>query len=670
VDLLHGVEVADPYRWMEDEESEEVRSWQSARNAAFVAFSDPLPQRDWLEDRFQHLWRYDDESVPSPCLIADCIVYRTKKAEQDKWVVHLRERPGAEGRVVADPNTWERTETLAGFTVSPDGRWAAYGTARAGNEDPVIRVRDLRTLEDLPDTLRGWKQYGVSWLHDGSGFYYTSNPLPGEVPEGEEFYWRRVWFHRLGTSAEEDELILHDPEVKETFHGVSVSENGRWLVMVRSRFNKNEAWLQDLRGSGERAEMVTGMDNKYRVTVVEDRLLITTDWDAPNYRVMTTSVDRPGREHWRELIPESEDRLSYVSPVAGHLYAIYQHNASTRVAVFDLDGGHLRDLTLPTTGSAAVWGYWSKPTVWVSFSSFAHPTTVYTYDAERDALDLYKESPIDFDPSGIVVEQVWYPSKDGTQISMFLVHDESAPRDGSVPYLLTGYGGFNVSRTPYFSTVYGVWIEAGGGVAIPNLRGGGEYGKHWHEAGMREGKQNVFDDFIAAAEWLLEGGHTSGDRLAIAGGSNGGLLVSAAMTQRPDLFRAVLCQVPLTDMVRFHHFGLANIWTEEYGSPDDPEMFPHLLAYSPYHRVREATDYPALLVTASVNDARTDPVHARKFAAAVRWADADHGREQPVFFHLQDEAGHGGPVTIDAQADFTSRHYAFLMSELGMETPG
>jgi len=670
VEVLHGVEVADPYRWMEDAEAQAVTTWSAERNADFQAYTDALPQRQVLYDRFQHLWRYDDESTPQPCLLSERIVYRTKKADEDKWVVHIKDGPDAEGRVVIDPNSWEQTQTLAGFYPSPDCKYAAYGKANAGDENPVITVIDLDTLEPLPDTLQGRRQRSASWRHDNAGFYYSANPREGELGEGDHEYFHRVWYHQLGTGPDADELVFHDPEVKEHFHMAGISEDGRWLVRARYKFSKNGWWLQDLEGGGEHSAgpvpIATDMENDYRVEVVDGRLFITTDWEAPNYRVMTTTVDKPGREHWVEFLPETEDKLNGLSPIAGKLYADYDHDASTLIRVYDIDGSHLHDIPLPTTGSAGVWGHWSKPTVWLSFTSFAFPTTVYTYDAEANALTLYKESPIDIDPSGIVAEQVRYLSRDGTEVTMFLIHHEDAPQDGSVPYLLTGYGGFNISLTPHFSTTKAVWVQSGGGIAIPNLRGGGEYGRAWHEAGMHELKQNVFDDFLAAAEYLVAEGHTSSDRLAIAGGSNGGLLVGAAVTQRPDLFTAVLCQQPLIDMVRFHHFGLANIWTEEYGSADDPEMFPHIHAYSPYHRVVEGTDYPAVLVTGSTNDARTKPVHALKFVAALRWADTDHGGEQPILLHLQSESGHGGGVGIDVIADQVSRHFGFLMGQIGM----
>jgi len=681
VETLHGVEVADPYRWMEEADSQPVADWTAARNADFAAHTDALPQRAWLYERLQQLWRYDDVSTPSPCLLSDRYFLRTKAADQDKWVVHLHEGTDGvagdadAGRVVLDPNTWDDIETLAGFAPSPDCRYVAYGVARGGDENPALRVMDLDTLELLDDTLRGWRQGGVSWRHDNAGFYYTSKPLEGEVTGDGHFYFHRAWYHALGTPAEDDVLVFHDPEVKEHWHGVSVSEGGRWAVQSRSLFNKGALWLRDLQSDAEPAPIVTDMDAKYSAQVVEadrgpDRILIRTDWEAPNYRLMVTSVDAPGREHWEELIPASDDVLTYVGAIGGRLYAVYQRDAATRILIYGLDGEALGELELPTVGSAWIRGFWSEPTVWLSFNSFATPAATWTYDAASDTLDLYKASAVPVDPdliAQIEVEQVWYPSADGIEVSMFVVRRRGA--QGPIPWLLTGYGGFNISMKPRFSTRNLVWLEAGGGVAIPNLRGGGEYGVAWHEAGMREQKQNVFDDFIAAATWLIDQGWTTPDQLAIAGGSNGGLLVSAAVTQRPDIFGAVLCAVPLTDMVRFHRFGIANIWTEEYGSAEDPEMFPHILAYSPYHRVTRGANYPAILVTGSENDARTDPVHARKFAAAARWADADRGAAQPILLHIQGDSGHGGGVTIDTRADQTARHTAFLMHAIEMQAP-
>ncbi|MFT5687000.1 MAG: prolyl oligopeptidase, partial [Myxococcota bacterium] len=627
-----------------------------------------LTQKDWLYTRFQYLWRYDDESTPDPCLLSDAVIYETKQADQDKWVVHMRDSPDGEGRVVLDPNTWGEIETLSFFTPSPDCALVAFGKSQGGDENPVISVMDLATGEILPDTFRGWKHGWVSWKHDNSGFYYTAKPLAEEVEvEGDHEYWHRDWEHTIGTTAESDTLVHFDPDVRETWNGIWLSEDGDWRLSYRGLFNVNRLWVEPTDGSGPKVAMTDHMDFEYDVEVVADTVFIKTDWEAPNYRVMIVDAAAPQQENWTEFIPESADKLSSIAAIDGYLYATYQHNAATEIVVYTLDGVKKQSVILPTVGSAKVWGYNSKPGVWVSFSSFAHPSTVYTYDVDANALTLYKESPIDIDASNIGVEQVWYDSKDGTKVSMFVIRDVRA--EGPIPFLLTGYGGFNISMTPRFSTRTAVWLEAGGGIAIPNLRGGGEYGREWHEGGMRDQKQNVFDDFIAAGEWLESSGNTTRDQLAIAGGSNGGLLVSAAVTQRPELFEAVLCAVPLTDMVRFHKFGLANIWTEEYGSADDPEMFPYIHAYSPYHNVKQGTDYPAILVTGSENDARTAPVHARKFMAAVHWADTDHGTEEPILLHIQSDSGHGGAVTIDQSADQYARHYSFLMKQIGMEAP-
>jgi prolyl oligopeptidase len=669
VEELHGVSVSDPFRNLEDTQDPAVQAWVEQRNERFDVYTGALAQRDWLSARFQQLWRYDDESLPSLCHDGDRQLKSTKRADQDKWVTHLRENEDSVWRVVMDPNTWESTQTLAGFSTSHDCTMVAYGVANAGDENPQLYIMDLDTLEVHDDTFQGWKQGGVNWLPDGSGFYYSSKPLEGEVEEGGHYYWHRTWFHALGNQADADTLAFSDTEVKEHYNSVGVSEDGAWLTLHRGMFNKSELWIQSTKADSLPVEMVTGMDAEYSSFIVDDSIYIHTDWEAPNYRLMTTTVDKPQREYWTEVVAESKHKLSYVRPIQGHLYATYGVNAATQISVLDMQGQRLHEIPLPSVGSAGVSGLRHKGDVRVSFSSFANPSTTYTYDVSTNTLTLAKASPLDIDTTGMMSEQVWYPSKDGTMVSMFVVRNIDAPRDGTVPTLLTGYGGFNISMRPRFSTLYAAWLEAGGAVAIPNLRGGGEYGVAWHEAGMRDQKQNVFDDFISAAEYLIAEGYTSSDRLAISGGSNGGLLVSAAVTQAPELFKAVLCAVPLTDMIRFHHFGIANIWSEEYGNADDPEMFPHILAYSPYHNVEVGVDYPAILVTGSANDARTDPIHAMKFAAAVRAADRDLGSEEPILLHIQADSGHGGGVTIDTRADQSGRHYGFLMEQIGLSAP-
>jgi prolyl oligopeptidase len=449
---------------------------------------------------------------------------------------------------------------------------------------------------------------------------------------------------------------------------VGVTEDGKYLIMVRNFGQKNEVFFKRLESNDPPTPIATGFDGAYGVDIIQDRIIITTDSGAPMQKVYWTTVDKPGKQFWRTLIPENkQDKLEYVSGIDHHLYASYLHNAHTVVRIYDLDGRYIRDLPFPTLGSGYIGGYWSKPDVWVYFSSFAWPPTIYKYDFAQNRLNLFHKFPLNIDVSNFAVEQVWCKSKDSTPISMFLIHRKDLKPDGANPVLLTGYGGFNIPMTPYFSTTYVVFLELGGMVAIPNLRGGGEYGKAWHEAGMLGRKQNVFDDFIAAAEWLITHHYTSPQHLAIIGASNGGLLVGAVTVQRPDLFRTVVCDVPLLDMLRYHKFGYANIWATEYGTADDSTQFQYLYRYSPYHNVHDGVRYPAMLITASDNDARVGTMHARKMTARLQAADAGGG---PILFELEKASGHEGGTTISAGIEQAADRYAFILAELGIKTPG
>ncbi len=663
---LHGVTIEDPYLWLETGGDPAVKAWTEAQERAARAALDGLPQRAWLKGRFAKLWRYDDTKPPVPVLKGGRTFFWTKKAAEEHWVYWTREREGAEAVMLIDPNAWGPHDTLDLTEESPDGAFVAFGRAQKGDENPVIRVMETATGRILPDTVRGWRQGGVSWLHDNSGFYYACQPLKGEVPGGEENYWYSVWFHKLGTPASGDVKVFGDDKVKEYWHAAGVTEDGEHVVFYKGIYYKNDLYIARVGSAEPPKPLVSGMEARYSADIAEGRLFILTDRDAPMGKLWTAPLEDPRRENWRELIPETQDRLEGFQLVGGRIYAHYLHDAHTRIRIFDLDGRFLRDLPLPGIGSAWVSGYYSKPEVRVGFSSFTTPPHTYRYDFASDALTLLHRSPIPVETAGNTVEQAWVRSRDGTRIPMFLIHRQGTARDGTPPVLLTGYGGFDVSMTPYFSSIYAVWLEAGGMVAIPNLRGGGEYGKAWHEAGMLDRKQNVFDDFIAAAEWLIAEGYTSPERLAIAGGSNGGLLVGAALVQRPDLFRAVSCAVPLLDMLRYHKFGYANVWAEEYGSADDPSALGWLRAYSPYHNVREGVRYPAVLFTGSADDARTDPLHARKMAARLQAADPEGG---PFLLLVRGASGHGGGTTITARIEQEADEWAFLMDLLGMDAP-
>ncbi len=666
-DSYHGTEIVDDYRWLENAEDPEVIQWTEAQEKLTHSLIDNLPQRAFLVHRFDELWRYDDESVPRKVLEGDRIFYWAKKKEDEKWVYMTKAHEGAEPEILLNPNEWDPTEQLQGVSPSRDGTYVAFGKAQGGDENPVVRIMVVATGEILPDQLRGWKQYVSDWLPDNSGFYYTCKPLEGEVPKGEHEYWHATWFHKLGTPTEQDVKVFWHDEVKEYWHGVGVSEDGKYEIYYRSLFNAQEVFFRPTGSDDELITLATGLDAEYGVDIIEDKILIRTDKDAPLFKVYMTDVDKPARENWREFIPEHEkDKLTSINAINGHLYASYMHNAHSVVKIFDLEGNYIRDLPFPTLGSGGVSGYWSQPEVWVYFSSFTYPSTTFKYHFDTNELEVYREFPVEVDVENMTADQVWYESKDGTPVSMFIVHNKDMKLDGTNPTLLYGYGGFDVSMTPRFTTSALVWLEAGGVYAVANLRGGGEYGREWHEAGMKENKQNVFDDFIAAAEWLIENKYTNPEKLAIHGASNGGLLVGAATVQRPELFKAVLCGVPLLDMVKYHTFGLANIWAEEYGSSDDPEQFPYLLAYSPYHNVKEGVRYPAFLVTGSENDARVDPLHARKMVARLQEVDPDGA---PHVLLVRKASGHGGGTTITTQIEQNAEIRAFLMAQLGMQTP-
>ena len=661
-DTLHGTVIIDNYRWLEDGEDPEVIKWEKEQEKYTRSILDSFPQREKLIKRFNELWRYDDVSRPNKVLNGERIFLWEKKKDDEKWRVLTKENEDAKFEVLIDPNLWDPKESLHGTNSSRDGRYYAFGKTVGGDENPHVRIMEVETKKILQDTLRGRKQYVTSWLPDNSGFYYSACPLKNEIPEGEENYWRSIYFHKLGTPAEEDEKIYYSEDKKEMHHSVWISECGKYTLFYRGIFRKNEIYFKRSVDE-EMIPITTGFDASYSVDIVDDKILIKTDKDAPNGKVYITDVDYPQREFWQEFLPEQKDKLYYINAIAGHIYAVYQHNAYTIIKIYSLEGDYIRDLSFPTLGTGYVSGYWSQDDIWVNFSSFTYPSTIFKYDFESDKLNLYKEFPLDIDVKNYTSEQIWYNSKDGTPISMFLVHRKDLKKNRNNPVRLSGYGGFNYSQVPYFSTGNIIWLESGGMIAIPNLRGGGEYGENWHKAGMKEKKQNVFDDFIAAAEWLIHNNYTNPEKLAISGGSNGGLLVGAVTVQRPELFKVVNCAVPLLDMIRYHKFGPARYWKDEYGSADNPEQFEYLYKYSPYHNVINGTDYPAILISAGENDARVDPLHSRKMVARMQEANPEG---EPILLTIRKDSGHGGGTTLSMQIERVADSWAFLMNMLGM----
>ncbi|MFH1231520.1 MAG: prolyl oligopeptidase family serine peptidase [Planctomycetota bacterium] len=667
VDELHGIKVVDNYRWLEDDKNPKVQEWVALQEKITRSYLDKLPQRQWLIKRFNKLLKYDDESTPRKVLIGERIFFSAIKKDWERWAYYTKQNETVSAEPLLNPNEWG-LKTLGFVTPSRDGYYIAFATEEGGNEQSVVKIMEVSSKKILSDSLRGWRQGDIVWLPDNSAFYYSTFPLKGEVPDGEEDYWQSVYFHKLGTLPSEDKKIFSHDKVKEYFHGAGITEDGKYILFYRGLFNKNEVYLKRLNSDESMIPVATGFDAQYHVDVIKDKLIIRTDSDAPKGKVYVADVDKPDKKNWKELIPQTNDNLLYVTGVAGHLYAIYTHNAFTVIKIYTLDGKYIRDLTLPTIGSAYVWGYWSKNDIWVYFTSFTYPGTTFKYDFERNELKLYHRPPIDVDVSDYVAEQVWYKSKDFTNVSMFLIHHKDVVKNGNNIVYLTGYGGFNIPMNPDFSTSYVIWLEAGGMIAIPNLRGGGEYGQEWHKSGMLDKKQNVFDDFITATEWLIENKYTNPRKIAIGGGSNGGLLIGAVTVQRPDLFNAAYCGNPLLDMLRYHKFGYANIWAEEYGNADNPEQFKYLLKYSPYHNVVDGTRYPSILFVGSENDARCYPFHAMKMVAKMQ-SRLYVGEGEPILLLVHKKSGHGGGTTLSETIQYKTDVWSFLMDNVGLKPP-
>ena len=663
MDTLHGIVVADPYRWLEEGNSPAVRKWESAQERLTRSILDSIPARKEILARLGQLWTYPNQGVPRR--YGKRYFFWRTDGKQEHWVFCMQENLGSKAQVLIDPNelSSEKAISLDYAQPSEDGNLVAYGLSEEGRENPVFHLLDVRTGEVLPDSLGGWRQSAISWTHDNRGFFYARNPAPGSVSKGDEVYYRRVYYHLLGRPTYEDRLVFQYPQKKEVWCEASVSEDGRYLMASASLGEGNELYVKDLLRGGDFLPIATGFANSYWGTVVEGKLVLQTDWRGPHGRVFLVNLNNPARDNWQEIIPEQKDILTNCIPIAGKLYAIYSHNNYNKLQIFTLRGKYLREVKLPTLGSAGVYGRWEDEGSFVTFSSFAFPPVIYRYDFASDSLQEFFRPPIKADVSDIAVKQVWYKSKDGTKIPMYVVHRNGIKFNGNNPTLLTGYGGFRISMRPHFSPALLVWLERGGVYALPSIRGGGEFGEQWHKAGMLEKKQNVFDDFIAAAEWLIRQGYTNPEKLAISGASNGGLLVGAVEVQRPELFKAVICRVPLLDMLRYHLFSVARYWISEYGCADNPEQFKCLLAYSPYHNVRDGVRYPATLIVAGAKDARVDPMHARKMAARLQHATAGKG---PILLSLRRKSGHGVEMAKSRAMSEEADVWTFLMWQLGM----
>ena len=669
-DRYHGIEVRDPYRWLENPDSESTKDWVAAQNEVTNSYLNTIAAKEKIQQRLTQLWDY--EKYGSPFKRGQRYFYFKNDGLQNQSVLYTLESLDEAGEVLLDPNTLSEdgTVALSGLSISDDGQWLAYGLSTAGSDWVEYRVRNIATKEDSSDRLQWIKFSGTSWTKDNQGFYYSRYDEPNEQTKLEDVnYYQKLYYHRLGTEQAEDILIYHRPDQKEWGFDGSVTEDGKYLVISvwQGTDRKNLVFYQDLsQPESKVVELISEFEASYGVIENDgDTLWVKTDLDAPRGRVIAIDLNNSQRSNWKEIIPEASETLRSVGLLNDRFVTNYLKDARSQINIYDLDGTLVREVELPGIGSAGGFGGKRHDTqTFYTFTSFTTPATIYRYDMETGESKLFRQSQVDFDPNEYQTQQVFYPSKDGTKIPMFITHKKGIELDGNNPTYLYAYGGFNISLTPSFSISNLVWLEMGGIYAVPNLRGGGEYGEAWHQAGMKDKKQNVFDDFIAAAEWLIDNQYTSKNKLAIAGGSNGGLLVGACMTQRPDLFAAAIPAVGVLDMLRFHKFTIGWAWCPEYGDPDNEDDFKTLYAYSPLHNLKEGTEYPATMITTADHDDRVVPAHSFKFAAALQ---AAHQGDNPVLIRIETKAGHGAGKPTSKIIEEAADKWAFLVANLGME---
>jgi prolyl oligopeptidase len=665
VDDLHGTRVADPYRWLEDGASDEVKKWTGEEDALARAHLSKLPGRDAIAARFKELFYI--ESAGTPQHHGARWFYPKRDAGKEKFTVYWREGKDGPDRVLLDPNAWsaDGSVSLGVWSVSWDGKTVAYAVKSNNSDEATLYVMDVATGKKSDvDVIEGAKYAWPSWTPPGDGFYYTWLPPPGSGPTADRPGQAEVRFHELGSDPAKDKVIREKTGDPRTFLGAELSKDGRWLVLTTEHgWTRTDVEFMD-RHAPKPAwrPLAVGQDARYLVDVDRDRFFVRTNEGAPRYRVFKVEPLRPERAAWVEIIPERSDATLEGSSVVGHaLSLVYLKDVATQLELHDEDGKLLRHVDLPALGaSGGLAGNVDDDLAYYAFQSFTYPTEINEISVKTGKTALFYRLSVPVDPSKYAVEQLFATSKDRTRVPFFVVHAKDLVKNESTPTILYGYGGFQVAETPSFSSSIYPWLEHGGIWVVANLRGGSEYGEEWHRHGMRREKQHVFDDFFAVAEELVRQRFTRPDKLAAMGGSNGGLLVGAAVTQRPDLFRVALCGVPLLDMVRYHLFGSGKTWIEEYGSADDAEDFKALYQYSPYHHVIRGTKYPATLVLSADSDDRVDPMHARKFAAELQWASAGG----PVFLRIEKHSGHGGADLVRAAVEKIADEYAFALDQM------
>ena len=670
-DNYHGIEIADPYRWLEDTESEETAKWVEAQNELTEAYLGALPQRESMRSRLTKLWNYERYSIPSRR--GQRYFFSHNDGLQNQSVLYTAKSLDAKKQVLIDPNTLSEdgTVALAGTRLTRDGTLVAYALADGGSDWRTWKVRDVETGTDLTDEVHWVKFSSVAWLPDNSGFFYSrySEPDDGSELIGTNEN-QRMYFHRIGTEQSEDELIIERPDHPKWGFSPHVTDDGRFLVVGNWKGSepKSQVFYKDLEDPDSPVKpLITGFDSEYEfIASLDTRMFFLTDFEAPRRRVVEVNLEHPERSNWKEVIQETEDVIASVTLFGDVFYVASLRDARSRVTRHRINGSLIDEFQLPGVGTVGGFaGYQDAQETFFSFTNYVTPGAIYRVELndtpETAKGQLWRQSEIELDLDEFLTEQIFCTSKDGTRVPIIITRRKDTKLDGKNQTLLYAYGGFNISLTPSFSPANAAWVDAGGIYAVANLRGGGEYGREWHEAGMRLGKQNVFDDFIAAAECLIESGYTTNSRLGIRGGSNGGLLVGAVMTQRPDLFGACLPAVGVMDMLRYQKFTIGWAWVTEFGSSDEADQIKNLLSYSPLHNLKQGTCYPPTMITTADRDDRVVPGHSFKFAAAIQAAQAC---ENPTLIRIETRAGHGAGTPVSKRIDEYADLWSFLQANL------
>ncbi len=662
-DTLHGVVVEDPYRWLESKDAPETRAWIDEQIRYTQSVLAGYPGRVRIVSRLEQLLKVDVMGIPIER--GGRYFFSKRLSGQEQRVLYVRRGIGGKDEVLLDPHPLspDHTTSVSYTDISLDGTLVAIAKRQGGKDEVEVSFLDVNTRQPLADRLPVARYFGIAIKADRSGVYYSKS-----LPEGS-----RVYYHPMGGDPAQDTQVFGAGYGPEKIIDATLSEDGRWLVLTvyyGSASQRSELWVQDVEHGGALFAVAKDIDGFFTGTVVGDLLYMQTNWQAPRGRILRVDLGAPAQDKWREIVPQGEHVLESFSLAGGRVFANYLENVVSKVRVFGPEGRPMGEIAFPTLGTVGgMNGRWASNEAFFTFSSFTVPSTIFRYDVTSGVRTEWWRSQAPVASDRFETRQVWYTSKDGTKVPMFLVHRKGLEFDGKRPVLLTGYGGFTVSETPNFSSDATIWAENGGVYALPNLRGGSEFGEAWHRAGMLEQKQHTFDDFIAAAEWLVANRVTNPDRLAILGGSNGGLLVGAFMTQRPELCRAVLCAVPLLDMLRYHRFLVARFWVPEYGSSEDAAQFPALQAYSPYQHVVKGTAYPSVMFVTGDSDTRVDPLHARKMTALLQASTGSDPLKRPVLLHYDTKSGHAGGKPVSQQIEDDADELLFLFTQLGMNVP-